>query len=97
MRCSLFVLALIALPGVAADSQAPFFDGKTTAGWQGLPELWSVRDGTIVGTTYPNGQKFNTFLCSTKSYKNFELSFQVKLKDGTGNSGVQIRSEIIDK
>ena len=39
---------------------------------------------------------FNTFLCSKKKYKDFELKFKVRLKDGKGNSGVQIRSKVID-
>src|SRR5262249_4869436 len=58
----------------------------------------SVKDGAIVGAT-PSGGKFNTFLCTKAKYKDFELQFQVKLtgKGWTGNSGVQIRSEVIDK
>ncbi|TMQ33633.1 MAG: DUF1080 domain-containing protein [Planctomycetota bacterium] len=36
-------------------------------------------------------------LCSKKKYKDFELTFQIRLKDGKGNSGVQIRSEIADR
>ena len=98
-RTPLFVagLAVLALAADPPSASAPFFDGKTTAGWEGLSELWSVRDGAIVGTTGPNGIKFNTFLCSKKKYKDFELSFQVRLKDGGGNSGVQIRSEVIDR
>ena len=63
--------------------------------WQGLEEFWSVKDGAIVGTT-PADLKYNTFLCSKKKYKDFELKFQVRLKDGKGNSGVQIRSKIVD-
>jgi hypothetical protein len=39
---------------------------------------------------------FNTFLCSKEKYGDFELTFQVRLKGGTGNSGVQVRSEVID-
>jgi hypothetical protein len=75
-----------------------FFNGKNLDGWDGLKEYWTVKDGAIVGAT-PDGGKFNTFLCSKATYKDFELKFQVKLtgKDWTGNSGVQIRSAILDK
>jgi hypothetical protein len=59
-------------------------------------EYWSVRDGTIVGKAPADGLKFNTFLCSKKTYKDFELTFQFRLKDGKGNSGVQFRSRIVD-
>ena len=40
--------------------------------------------------------KHNTFLWSKKKYKDFELHFQIRLKDGVGNSGVQVRSFILD-
>src|SRR5262249_47714342 len=65
-------------------------------GWEGLMKFWSVKDGAIVGMTTED-PKHNTFLCSTKRYRDFELKFQVRLKGGKGNSGVQIRSEIMDK
>jgi len=79
----------------AADNTSEFFNGKDLEGWQGLSEYWSVKEGALVGAT-PAGLKFNTFLCSKKKYRDFELTFQVRLKDGTGNSGVQIRSDIVD-
>src|SRR5207244_1649334 len=73
----------------------PFID-KDLRGWEGLTEYWSFREGTLVGAT-PKGLSFNTFLCSKKPCSDFELSFQVRLKDGQGNSGVQIRSEVFDR
>jgi hypothetical protein len=94
---SLIVLGLLlTLPVLAADSSG-FFNGKNLDGWQGLDKYWSVKEGAIVGSTEPSGINFNTFLCSGKEYKDFELRFKVRLKDGKGNSGVQIRSEIFDK
>jgi hypothetical protein len=79
------------------DASADFWNGKDLEGWECLPEYWSVKDGAIVGTAPAEGIKFNTFLCSKKKYKDFELSFQIRLKDGKGNSGVQIRSEVFDR
>jgi hypothetical protein len=75
-----------------------FFNGKDLEGWEGRGEYWSVRDGALVGAS-PEGAKFNTFLCSKKTYKDFELRFQVKLKGKgwTGNSGVNIRSAVADR
>lgn len=93
---TLAVVLALALP-IRGDDTKDFFTGKDLSGWQGLDKHWSVRDGTIVGTTEPDGIKFNTFLCSRKEYKDFELSFKVRLKGGKGNSGVQIRSEVFDK
>jgi len=91
-----FVILIVATPAVTgAEDKETFFNGKDLTGWEGLSNYWSVQDGAIVGAT-PDGLKFNTFLCSKKKYKDFELSFQVKLtgKGWSGNSGVQIRSEV---
>ena len=85
---------LLALTAAKAGETGAFFNGKDLAGWEGLTDqFWSVKDGAIVGSTKPDGIKFNTFLCSKKKYKDFELQFQVKLTK-SGNSGVQIRSHI---
>jgi hypothetical protein len=93
-------LALLAAGTVySADDKSKFFNGKDFTGWEGLTEqFWTVKDGAIVGSTHPDGNKFNTFLCSKQKYKDFELKFKVKLtgKDWSGNSGVQIRSRIHD-
>jgi hypothetical protein len=78
-----------------ATSDGGFFNGKNLDGWEGLTKYWSVKDGAIVGYT-PEDPKHNTFLCSKKKYGDFELKFKVRLKDGIGNSGVQIRSRIDD-
>jgi 3-keto-disaccharide hydrolase len=92
-----FALLFVCAPVVADDKpSAEFFDGKSLAGWEGLTQYWSVKDGAIVGSTMPSGINFNTFLCSTRKFKDFELSFEIRLKDGKGNSGVQIRSEVFD-
>lgn len=93
-----WVLMLAAAPGLAREArteQPVFFNGKDLTGWSGLKEYWTVRDGALIGAC-PTGLKFNTFLCSDRRYKDFELRFQVRLKGGTGNSGVQIRSRIRD-
>ena len=96
LSCLALALLLAAGPAQSADPKSDFFNGKDSTGWEGLDKLWSVKDGAIVGSTEPDGLKFNTFLCSKKKYKDFELKFQVRLKGGKGNSGVQIRSEVFD-
>jgi hypothetical protein len=81
----------------AADDTKDFFNGKDLTGWEGIEKYWTVKDGAIIGSTGEGAINHNTFLCSKKRYKDFELTFQVRLKDGKGNSGVQVRSEIADK
>jgi hypothetical protein len=80
----------------AGDKHA-FFNGKNLDGFEGLiDQFWSVKDGAIVGTGGDKTIPFNTFLCSKHKYKDFEMSFQIRLKGGKGNSGIQIRSRIHD-
>jgi hypothetical protein len=79
----------------AVASDSAFFNGRDLSGWEGLTKYWSVKDGAIVGYT-PEDPRHNTFLCSKKKYGDFELKFKVRLKDGIGNSGVQIRSRVVD-
>lgn len=88
------LLALMLLASVSAlgnDGFVPLFDGKSLAGWSGDPELWTVEDGMIVGSTESKKLKHNSFLATSKSYKNFVLKVKFKLRNG--NSGVQIRSK----
>jgi hypothetical protein len=99
MRLSIVLcLAAAALAAVAPavhSGKATAFITSDLSGWEGLMEYWSYKDGALVGAA-PDGLKFNTFLCSKEKYGDFELQFQIQLKDGAGNSGVQIRSEVFD-
>jgi Domain of Unknown Function (DUF1080) len=99
MRSTLLLAALalttVALAANDAATDSGFFNGKDLDGWEGLTKYWSVKDGALVGYT-PEDPKHNTFLCSKKKYSDFELKFKVRLKDGVGNSGVQIRSKVED-
>jgi len=72
-------------------------DFANPSNWEGLEKFWSFKDGAIIGSTFPDGGKFNTFLCSKQPYGDFELSFKVRMKGKgwNGNSGVQIRSKIV--
>jgi hypothetical protein len=89
------ILTLLPFQDSRAGAPKHFIDAKLS-GWEGLTEYWTYKDGALVGAT-PKGLKFNTFLCSKKKYGDFELSFQVRLKNGQGNSGVQIRSKIFNQ
>jgi hypothetical protein len=94
-----FFAAICAVTGsaVQAGDDKAFFNGKDLTGFEGLiDQFWSVKDGAIIGTGGDKTIPFNTFLCSKTKYKDFEMTFQVRLKGGKGNSGVQIRSKIAD-
>jgi dienelactone hydrolase len=69
----------------------PLFNGKTLDGWEGNAEVWSVRDGMIVGKS--NGLDHNEFLATDRTARDFVLKLTFRLLGSEGsNSGVQFRS-----
>src|SRR5215475_5288140 len=89
----LLALLLCGLEALAADGFKPLFNGKNLDGWDGDPRLWKVQDGMIVGSTEGNPRKYNNFLATKKSYADFILRAQAKLRNH--NSGIQFRSEML--
>ena len=76
------------------DNQELLFNGKDLNGWTGDADLWSVEDGEIVGRS--PGIEHNSFLFSDLTAENFHLSFEIKLLNDVGNTGVQFRSEPVE-
>jgi putative membrane-bound dehydrogenase-like protein len=76
------------------DNADLLFNGRDLTGWAGDSQLWSVENGEIVGRS--PGLEHNSFLISDLSAENFRLSFDVKLVDDSGNSGVQFRSKALN-
>jgi len=86
---SILILSLACTQG--DEGWTSLFDGKTLGGWASRGGgVWSVEDGAIVGVT---GTGAYGWLCSEKSYGDFILECEAKC-EGTGNSGVQVRSHI---
>ncbi len=104
LRIPLFVpiLALAGLglsPSFAAEPK-PMFDGKSFAGWEGdTAKTWRIEDGCIVGGSLEQVVPRNEFLCTTRSYGNFELKVKFKLLGDRkqANAGVQFRTKRIPK
>ncbi len=77
------------------------FNGADLTGWDGSPDLWSVKDGAITGqTTTEHPAKENTFLIWTNGVVgDFEMRCSFKLvpgdSEGFANSGVQYRSRVV--
>ena len=95
MRFSRLLLAMPALallgPAARGDDTEDFLKPDN---WEGRADIWKLdpKTRTIVGETKKD-PGYNNFFCSKKKYGDFELTFKVQLRDGVGNSGVQIRSE----
>lgn len=94
MRLSRLLPAVLLLsaPAARADDTKAFLD---PANWQGRSDIWTLKDGVIVGETKEN-PKYNTFFVSKAKYGDFDLSYKVRLRDGIGNTGVQVRSVLKD-
>jgi hypothetical protein len=83
---------------VAQDVEPGFkslFNGRDLAGWEGNPDLWSVRDGAITGVTKADPKlTHNTFLIYQGTMPNdFELRLSYRIVKG--NSGIQYRSKVL--
>ena len=97
---SFFVLAGLAAAGgphnVLTDEEKQegyelLFNGKNLLGWDGDPQLWSVKDGMIVGSTDGKDIPQNSFLITKEKFSDFILTADVKLRNH--NTGIQFRSE----
>lgn len=85
---------------VAADDRlepgfVSLFDGKTLDGWEGNLKMFRVEDGAIVAGTQKERIPNNEFLCTRKTYSDFELRLQAKLVGKGKNAGIQFRSKRI--
>lgn len=80
-----------AIPDVTSEGWVTLFNGKDLTGWsqKNGTATYRVENGTIVGKTAEGSP--NSFMCTTRDYGNFELTFEVNDDPGL-NSGVQIRS-----
>ncbi|MCB1278275.1 PVC-type heme-binding CxxCH protein [Prosthecobacter sp.] len=90
------ILALLLTTAALHAEPVSLFDGKTLDGWDYDPKIWRVEDGMITGGSTTEKIKENHFICTKKSYQNFELKLKIKVggdpKTGMLNSGIQIRS-----
>jgi len=91
IRALMFGIPLLMSQAPPGEGWVSLFDGKTLEGWEQKngTATYRVEDGCIVGKTSEGSP--NSFLCTKKSYSDFELVFEVKVDDPL-NSGVQIRS-----
>jgi hypothetical protein len=89
---ALFAALALAPAASRADDTTTFLNPDN---WEGLTQYWKVEGTTVTGKAEKD-PGFNTFFCSKKKYTDFEMSFKVKLEGGKGNSGVQVRSKIVD-
>ena len=103
MRALAAVVLAVVVPFMAGDDQTTankkatsIFDGKTFTGWEGNLSIFRIEDGAIVGGSLKDKIVRNEFLCTTKTYGDFELRLKFKLLGGdAANAGVQFRTKRI--
>ncbi len=80
-------------PLLAQDGWINLFNGKNLDGWEehSGKAKYTVADGVLTGESVSGTG--NSFLCTTRTYGNFELEAEYKC-DALLNSGIQIRSEV---
>lgn len=96
---SLLSILAVCVAASEAGEAKKLFDGKTLDGWEGDAKTWRVEDGAIVGGSLEVTVPRNEFLCTTKSYGDFELKLKFKLigDKKSANAGVQFRTRRIPK
>jgi len=79
-----------------AEGWELLFDGKTTEGWRGVNRAdfpgdgWEIKDGAFYCTAKDGAESGNGGdLVTVDKYSDFELSFEWKMLDAGGNSGVK--------
>lgn len=98
--CLLSLLMLVLVPQIllAEDKEESFvtlFDGKTLEGWEGNLKYFRIEEGAIVAGNRKSPIPQNEFLCTKKSFGDFELRLKAKLIGEGDNAGIQIRSKRI--
>jgi Domain of Unknown Function (DUF1080) len=86
-----------ALPPPDADGFITLFNGRDLAGWAGLSDYWSVRDGTISGHQAKDTSRQTFLVFSGLKVSDFELHLKYRFASPEGNSGIQFRSMVIDR
>ena len=82
-----FVALALSTSSVAVQAQrsgspkpVAIFDGKTFDGWEGDLKIFRIQDGAIVGGSLKEKVARNEFLCTKKTYGDFELRLKLKLR-----------------
>ena len=102
---SVLILTLACKPKVREDSTThnlkisqagiSLFDGKSFKGWEGPKDFFRIEDESIVAGSLSRDIPMNQFLCTLKSYGDFDLKMKVKFISKDNNAGIQIRSQRI--
>ena len=77
------------------DGFVTIFNGKDMTGWDADPEIWSIKDGCLLGQS-PKGEPYdkqNYIYWAKAEPADFVLKVKYRLTGKGSNSGIQFRSE----
>jgi hypothetical protein len=89
------VLSIVGLVLSVVQTPVAIFNGKTLDGWEGNLKIFRAQDGAIVGGSLNDKVVRNEFLCTTRTYSDFDLRLKFKLLGKGANAGVQFRTKRI--
>lgn len=95
---ALLLVPIFAALSASAAEPTPLFNGKDFTGWEGdTARTWRVEDGAIVAGSLETTVSRNEFLCTTQTYRDFELKVKFKLvgDPARANAGIQFRTKRI--
>ena len=97
LKKNLVIISLLLPATIPLANAKPFtelFNGKNLDGWKGDPELWTVQEGLMVGSSQHKKLDSSSFLIWQEGeVGDFELKYQCKV-EGNNNSGVIYRGEL---
>jgi hypothetical protein len=83
-------------PKTGKSETIKLFNGKDLDGWEGRPDLWSVKDGVIIAkNTEPI--PVSTYLHTKRNFSDFRLIATVKLVESEMHSGIAIWGKKFEK
>lgn len=76
-------------PKTGKSETIKLFNGKDLEGWEGRPDLWSVKEGVIVAK---NSEPIavSTYLLTKRKFTDFRLTATVKLVESEMHSGIAL-------
>jgi hypothetical protein len=78
------------VPPRQGESQTiTLFDGKDLDGWEGRDDIWSVKDGVIVGKN-KDEVKASTYLLTKRNFSDFRLKAKGKLAESEMHTGIAL-------
>lgn len=89
------LLAFTLLTSCENYDSLSLFDGKSLEGWEGPDSIFRVEEGCIVSGSMDKPLDRSYYLCTVKTYDNFELTLKAKFKNKGKyeNAGISFRAE----